>query len=194
MKSLTISTVNFMMLIEGSNIFGIFRPFMDVVQSLAMALLLWYGGRNILSGFLEFGTLYMFVDYIGRFYHPIMELTEQFNALQSSLVSAERVFNLLDEEQEPNIEGKLQKFDEIDGEIEFKNVWFAYIDENWVLKDISFKIKPGESAAFVGATGAGKTSIINLLCGFYEPQRGQILVDGIDIRDIGKENLERILA
>jgi len=172
-------------------IFGIFRPFMDVVQSLAMALLLWYGGRNILSGFLEFGTLYMFVDYIGRFYHPIMELTEQFNALQSSLVSAERVFNLLDEEQEPNIEGKLQKFDEIDGEIEFKNVWFAYIDENWVLKDISFKIKPGESAAFVGATGAGKTSIINLLCGFYEPQRGQILVDGIDIRDIGKEKLRK---
>ncbi|MFY9177974.1 MAG: ABC transporter ATP-binding protein [Caldicoprobacterales bacterium] len=172
-------------------IFGIFRPFMDVVQSLAVALLLWYGGRNILSGLLEFGTLYMFVDYIGRFYHPIMELTEQFNTLQSAMVSAERVFNLLDETQEENIKGKVEEVNEIKGEIEFKNVWFAYVDENWVLKDVSFKIRPGESVAFVGATGAGKTSIINLLCGFYEHQKGQILIDGIDIRDLGKEKLRR---
>ena len=172
-------------------IFGIFRPFMDVVQSLAVALLLWYGGRNILSGLLEFGTLYMFVDYIGRFYHPIMELTEQFNTLQSAMVSAERVFNLLDETREENIKGKVEEVNEIKGEIEFKNVWFAYVDENWVLKDVSFKIRPGESVAFVGATGAGKTSIINLLCGFYEHQKGQILIDGIDIRDLGKEKLRR---
>lgn len=196
-------------------IFGLFRPFMDVVQSLAMALLLWYGGRNILAGLLEFGTLYIFVDYIGRFYHPIMELTEQFNTLQSSMVSSERVFNLLDEKPEENIKGKMLDYSEarddirvktesgiegqredeeefkIEGEIEFKNVWFAYIDENWVLKDISFKIKPGESAAFVGATGAGKTSIISLLCGFYEHQRGEILIDGIDIRDLGKERLRK---
>jgi len=172
-------------------IFGIFRPFMDVVRTLAVALLLWYGGRNILAGLLEFGTLYMFVDYIGRFYHPIMELTEQFNVLQSSMVSAERVFNLLEEAQEQNVEGKIQDIGQIKGEIEFKNVWFAYVDENWVLKDVSFKIKPGESVAFVGATGAGKTSIINLLCGFYEHQKGQILIDGIDIRDIGKERLRK---
>lgn len=172
-------------------IFGIFRPLMDVVQSLAVALLLWYGGRNILAGTLEFGTLYMFIDYIGRFYHPIMELTEQFNALQSSIVSAERVCNILDEAQEQNIESRIQDIDEIKGEIEFKNVWFAYVDDNWVLKDVSFKIKPGESVAFVGATGAGKTSIINLLCGFYEHQKGQILIDGIDIRDLGKERLRK---
>ena len=172
-------------------IFGIFRPFMDVVKTLAVALLLWYGGRNILAGLLEFGTLYMFVDYIGRFYHPIMELTEQFNVLQSSIVSAERVFNLLEEAQEQNVKGKIQDIGEIKGEIEFKNVWFAYVDENWVLKDVSFKIEPGESVAFVGATGAGKTSIINLLCGFYEHQKGQILIDGIDIRDIGKERLRK---
>ncbi|HZJ83150.1 MAG TPA: ABC transporter ATP-binding protein, partial [Clostridia bacterium] len=170
-------------------IFGIFRPFMDVVQSLAMALLLWYGGRNILTGVLEFGTLYMFIDYIGRFYHPIMELTEQFNTLQSSMVSAERVFNLLDQEQEDLRDKSDGDAREIKGEIEFKNVWFAYIDEDWVLKNISFKIKPGESAAFVGATGAGKSSIINLLCGFYEHQMGQILIDGIDIRDMGKKEL-----
>lgn len=172
-------------------IFGIFRPLMDVVQSLAVALLLWYGGRNILAGTLEFGTLYMFIDYIGRFYHPIMELTEQFNTLQSSIVSAERVCNILDEAQEQNIESRIQDIDEIKGEIEFKNVWFAYVDDNWVLKDVSFKIKPGESVAFVGATGAGKTSIINLLCGFYEHQKGQILIDGIDIRDLGKERLRK---
>jgi len=172
-------------------IFGIFRPLMDVVQTLAVALLLWYGGRNILAGTLEFGTLYMFIDYIGRFYHPIMELTEQFNSLQSSMVSAERVCNILDQFQEQNIEGTIQDIDEIKGEIEFKNVWFAYVDDNWVLKDVSFKIKPGESVAFVGATGAGKTSIINLLCGFYEHQEGQILIDGVDIRDIGKERLRK---
>jgi ATP-binding cassette subfamily B multidrug efflux pump len=172
-------------------VFGIFRPFMDVVETLGMALLLWYGGRSILAGALEFGTLYMFVDYIGRFYWPIRELTEQFNTLQNSIVSAERVFNLLDQEVEPRIEGTIPDYDNMVGEIEFKNVWFAYIDENWVLKDISFKIKPGESAAFVGATGAGKTSIINLLCGFYEHQRGEILIDGVDIRDIGKEKLRQ---
>ncbi len=172
-------------------VFGIFRPFMDVVETLGMALLLWYGGRSILAGALEFGTLYMFVDYLGRFYWPIRELTEQFNTLQNSIVSAERVFNLLDQEAEPRIEGTIPDYDNMVGEIEFKNVWFAYIDENWVLKDISFKIKPGESAAFVGATGAGKTSIINLLCGFYEHQRGEILIDGVDIRDIGKEKLRR---
>ncbi len=172
-------------------VFGIFRPFMDVVETLGMALLLWYGGRSILAGALEFGTLYMFVDYLGRFYWPIRELTEQFNTLQNSIVSAERVFNLLDQEVEPRIEGTIPDYDNMVGEIEFKNVWFAYIDENWVLKDISFKIKPGESAAFVGATGAGKTSIINLLCGFYEHQRGEILIDGVDIRDIGKEKLRR---
>ena len=144
-----------------------------------------------MAGALEFGTLYMFVDYLGRFYWPIRELTEQFNTLQNSIVSAERVFNLLDQEVEPRIEGTIPDYDNMVGEIEFKNVWFAYIDENWVLKDISFKIKPGESAAFVGATGAGKTSIINLLCGFYEHQRGEILIDGVDIRDIGKEKLRR---
>ena len=176
-------------------IFGIFRPFMDVVETLGMALLLWYGGKSILGGMLEFGTLYVFVDYIGRFYNPIRELTEQFNTLQSSTVSAERVFNLLDEVKEERSEGSIQEdeagFEDIKGEIEFRNVWFAYIEENWVLKDISFKIKPGESAAFVGATGAGKTSIISLLCGFYEHQKGDILIDGVNIRDMGKEKLRK---
>ena len=161
-------------------VFGIFRPFMDVVRSLAVAILLWYGGRNILAGSLEFGTLYVFIDYIGRFFQPIMELTEEFNTLQSSMVSAERILNILGEEPEKEPEGEGVKRERIRGEIEFKNVWFAYQGDNWVLKDVSFKVEPGQSVAFVGATGAGKTSIINLLCGFYEHQKGQILIDGID--------------
>lgn len=170
-------------------IFGIFRPFMDVVRSLAVAILLWYGGRNILAGVLEFGTLYVFIDYIGRFFQPIMELTDEFNTLQSSMVSAERIFNILDEKCEVEPEGEGVKRKRIRGEIEFKNVWFAYQGNNWVLKDVSFKVEPGQSVAFVGATGAGKTSIINLLCGFYEHQKGQILIDGIDIRTMKKSEL-----
>ena len=170
-------------------VFGIFRPFMDVVRSLAVAILLWYGGRNILAGSLEFGTLYVFIDYIGRFFQPIMELTEEFNTLQSSMVSAERILNILGEEPEKEPEGEGVKRERIRGEIEFKNVWFVYQGDNWVLKDVSFKVEPGQSVAFVGATGAGKTSIINLLCGFYEHQKGQILIDGIDIRDMKKSEL-----
>ena len=172
-------------------VFGIFRPFMDVVRSLAVAILLWYGGRNILAGSLEFGTLYVFIDYIGRFFQPIMELTEEFNTLQSSMVSAERILNILGEEPEKEPEGEGVKRERIRGEIEFKNVWFAYQGDNWVLKDVSFKVEPGQSVAFVGATGAGKTSIINLLCGFYEHQKGQILIDGIDIRDMKKSELRK---
>ncbi len=172
-------------------VFGIFRPFMDVVRSLAVAILLWYGGRNILAGSLEFGTLYVFIDYIGRFFQPIMELTVEFNTLQSSMVSAERILNILGEEPEKEPEGEGVKRERIRGEIEFKNVWFAYQGDNWVLKDVSFKVEPGQSVAFVGATGAGKTSIINLLCGFYEHQKGQILIDGIDIRDMKKSELRK---
>ena len=172
-------------------VFGIFRPFMNVVRSLAVAILLWYGGRNILAGSLEFGTLYVFIDYIGRFFQPIMELTEEFNTLQSSMVSAERILNILGEEPEKEPEGEGVKRERIRGEIEFKNVWFAYQGDNWVLKDVSFKVEPGQSVAFVGATGAGKTSIINLLCGFYEHQKGQILIDGIDIRDMKKSELRK---
>lgn len=172
-------------------VFGIFRPFMDVVRSLAVAILLWYGGRNILSGALEFGTLYVFIDYIGRFFQPIMELTEEFNTLQSSMVSAERILNILEEEPEKEPVGEGVKREKIKGEIEFKNVWFAYQGDNWVLKDVSFKVEPGQSVAFVGATGAGKTSIINLLCGFYEHQKGQILIDGIDIRNMKKSELRK---
>ncbi len=170
-------------------IFGVFRPFMDIVSSLALALLLWFGGRGILRDTLELGTLFAFINYINWFFQPIMDLTEQYNTLQASMVASDRIFSLLDEEIEKEPVDKRLEMRKIKGMIEFKNVWFAYVDESWVLKDISFKIMPGEAVAFVGATGAGKTSIINLICGFYEIQRGEIFVDGINIKNISKKDL-----
>lgn len=172
-------------------LFGIFRPFMDVIRMLALALLLWYGGKNIMGGALAFGTLYLFIDYTNKFFQPIMELTEKYNILQSAMVASDRIFSLLDKEPEPEPEGDPVIMQKVKGEIEFKNVWFAYIGEEWVLKDVSFKILPGQSVAFVGATGAGKTSIINLICGFYRHQKGKILIDGVDIRQIDQHELRK---
>lgn len=172
-------------------VFGIFRPFMDIISSLSLALLLWAGGGNILSGFMELGTLYAFINYTNRFFQPIMDLTEKYNTMQSSLVSSDRIFSLLDEAAEPGPEGQPVVLDKVNGRIEFKNVWFAYTGENWVLKDVSFVIEPGQSVAFVGATGAGKTSIINLICGFYENQKGEILIDGVNIKQCTKQSLRK---
>lgn len=172
-------------------VFAIFRPSMDLIYSLALALLIWYGGARVLGGALTFGVLFAFVNYIDSFFKPIMDLTEKFNILQSAMASSERVFLLLDEEEGiKNIENPI-KLDKINGEIEFKNVWFAYKDENWVLRDVSFKIKPGETAAFVGATGAGKTSIISLISRLYDIQKGEILIDGKNIKEIDKYELRK---
>lgn len=172
------------------NLMGFFRPFMDIVRSLSLALILWFGGNKILNNSLEFGTLFLFTDYISKFFQPIAELTDKFNTLQASIVSSERIFELLDEASEKEPENEMVN-DNIIGKIEFKNVWFYYNDENWVLKDVSFVLEKGMSAAFVGATGAGKTSIINLICGFYQNQRGQILIDDIDIKSIDKKILRK---
>ncbi|WP_129723439.1 ABC transporter ATP-binding protein [Xylanivirga thermophila] len=173
-------------------LFGILRPLMDIVRSLSLAILIWYGGKNIIQNSLEFGTLYAFTNYINLFFHPIMYFAEGYNTIQSAIVSGNRIFNLLDEEPEPQpeVNDKIS-VSKLRGEIEFKNVWFAYEDQEWVLKDVSFKIEPGESVAFVGATGAGKTSIINLICGFYENQRGNILIDGVNIKNMDKKQLRK---
>ncbi|KAB3529039.1 ABC transporter ATP-binding protein [Alkaliphilus serpentinus] len=164
-------------------IFSIFRPSMEVIRSLGTALLIWYGGGQLLRQGIEFGVLFAFISYLKRFFQPINDLTEKYNILQSAMASSERIFQLIDKEtdiQEP-INPVIPKA--FSGEIEFKNVWFAYKEEDWVLRDISFTIKPGESVAFVGATGAGKSSIINLIGRFYDIQKGQILIDGVDIKD-----------
>ncbi|MTK12536.1 MAG: ABC transporter ATP-binding protein, partial [Clostridiaceae bacterium] len=171
-------------------LFGIFRPFMDVVKTLSLALILFYGGTRLIKGTIEVGTLYAFINYINRLFQPIIELTDQYNTYQSSMVSSERIFSILDEKIEDQHSDGCN-LNKAKGEIEFKNVWFAYESENWILKNLSFKILSGQSVSFVGATGAGKTSIINLLCGFYENQKGEILIDGINIKAIKTEELRR---
>ncbi len=171
--------------------FAIFRPSIEVIRSLGIALLVYYGGGNVVSGSIQFGVLFVFINYLQKFYEPIMDLTEKYNILQSAMASSERIFKILDTDmriEDPHTPASIEHFK---GEIEFRNVWFAYNDEDWVLKNISFKIKRGESVAIVGATGAGKTSIINLLTRFYDIQKGEILLDGVNIRNLDKNTLRQ---
>lgn len=162
---------------------SIFRPLMDLVYSIGLALLIWFGGHDVVSGVVQFGVLYAFIDYLGRFFQPINDLTEKYTIMQSAMASSERIFQLMDEEPAIQNAEKPIPVDRFKGEIEFKDVWFAYNTGEWILKDINFSIKPGEMVAFVGATGAGKSSIINLLSRFYDIQKGKILIDGTEIRD-----------
>ncbi|AKL94897.1 ABC-type multidrug transport system, ATpase and permease component [Clostridium aceticum] len=170
-------------------IFAIFRPSMEVIHSLGIAIILWYGGGQVLRQSIEFGVLFAFINYMKQFFQPINDLTEKYNILQSAMASSERIFALLDEEPAIKDTESVIKGHSFLGEIEFRNVWFAYHDEDWVLKDISFKIHPGESIAFVGATGAGKSSIIQLIGRFYDIQKGEILIDGMNIKSIPLKDL-----
>lgn len=174
-------------------VFAVFRPFLDVLYYLALAALIWYGGGSVLQGVLEFGVLYAFVSYIQMFFQPINDLAEKYNILQASMASSERIFQLLD--HQPEIQSpEAPKEVEVEGRIEFKNVWFAYNPGDWVLKDVSFTIEKGQTVAFVGATGAGKTSIISLISRLYEIQQGQILLDGVDIKEMELAQLRRNVA
>lgn len=173
------------------SIYAIFRPSIEVIRSLGIATLIYYGGGQVISNYIEFGVLYAFIDYLQRFFEPILDLTEKYNILQSAMASSERLFMILDDNSKiENIENPIP-ITGFNGKIEFKNVWFAYEDENWVLKDVSFTINPGEAVAFVGATGAGKTSIINLITRFYDIQKGEILIDGVNIKDYDKYELRK---
>ena len=169
------------------------RPVMEVLNSIGIVLVLIVGfrlaGREVAP--LEVGVLVAFNTYIKQFFEPINDLAEKYNTIQSSLVSAERIFTLLEDDAELEPLDGAGYTGEMRGEVEFKNVWFAYTDEDWVLRDVSFRCRVGEKFAFVGATGAGKTTIISLLSRFYEPQRGEILVDGIDIREWQLQALRR---
>ncbi len=170
------------------------NPLLNTLSHLFGAfLLLFFAPRTILGG-LEIGTLYAFVLYIKQFFDPVSNLAEQFTSIQSSLISADRVFDIIDklDTQEDLDEG--EPISSFSGKIEFKNVWFAYVNENWVLKDVSFTIEPGQRVAFVGATGSGKSTIISLLARFYDIQKGQILIDGKDIRTYRKSDLRRCIA
>jgi len=175
-------------------IYGIFRPLNDLIAALCLSVLLWYAGGDYLKGMLQFGVLYAFINYVTMFFQPINDLSEKYNILQSSMASSERIFMLLDSPTEEDTLSLPCSTDEkscFKGEIEFKNVWFAYNDEEWVLRDVSFKIPKGHNLAIVGATGAGKTSIINLINRMYDIQKGEILIDGINIKNIDKEFLRK---
>lgn len=162
--------------------YSIFFPVVEIISAVSIGLLVWYGSKSILSDEISPGVVVSFIMYINMLFRPIRELADKFNTLQMGMVGAERIFNVLDTDEQTEDKGILQP-QKLEGDIEFKNVWFAYNDENWVLKDISFHVKPGETLALVGATGAGKSSIINILNRFYEINRGVILVDGNDIRE-----------
>lgn len=163
--------------------FAIFRPSIYLVSVIAMILVIRTGSLSVLNGSLSLGTLFVFITYISSFFEPIQELSEQLGTPQSSIASAEKIFSVLD--VKPEIVSPADPAPvNILGEIEFRHVWFAYEEENYILKDVSFVIHPGEKAAFVGATGAGKSTILNLIGRYFDIQKGQILINGIDIHEI----------
>jgi len=168
--------------------FSIFFPVVEMLSATSVALLLWLGVGGVVQGEVTLGMLLQFILYVFMLYRPIRQLADRFNVLQMGVVNADRVFKLFDIDERISDDGTRDDL-VFDGKIEFKEVWFAYSEENWVLKDVSFTIEPGETVAFVGATGAGKSSVINLLSRFYDYQKGQILLDGVDIREISLSHL-----
>ena len=177
-------------------IYAIFFPVVEVLTAVAMALLLWYGGLRVLEGSLTVGILAAFIQYTRRFFQPLQDLSEKFNLLQSAMASSERVFALLDEPvtvPEPARPRPLPR--SLRGEVRFEGVWFRYSPGGaWVLKDVSFVASPGRTVALVGHTGAGKTTVVNLLLRFYDPERGRITVDGVDIRDLSTADLRSAIG
>ena len=174
--------------------YAVFRPLIYILSILSLMIVLWFGSKNVFDSAISIGTLYIFSNYIRSFFDPIQELAEQFSTLQSSVASAEKIFSVMDEDEFiPEIENP-QKPDRIIGRIEFDHVWFAYDGKNYVLRDVSFVINPGEKVAFVGATGAGKSSILNLIGRYYDIQKGHIYIDGIDIRKLSKKQLRSAIG
>ncbi len=181
--------------------YAFFYPGVELIGALAIGLIIWYAGAQVLEGTVTLGTVMAFLQFNEMFWRPIRDLSEKYNILQTAMASSERIFQLLDDRTiipEPTTPVPL---DHVRGEIEFRDVWFAYntptdgtTSPELVLKGVSFHIKPGETVAIVGHTGAGKTSIINLLCRFYEPQRGEILIDGVNIKNVRSEDLRKHIA
>ena len=163
---------------------AVFFPAVDIIVAAGIALIIWYGGGQVLAGVVTLGTVIAFLQMAEMLYEPIGDMSERYNLFQSAMSASERIFELLDEPVTMTTPEKPAQVETVQGRIEFRNVWFAYDDEDWVLKDVSFVVQPGESVAFVGYTGAGKTTITNLLLRFYDVQRGQVLVDGVDVREM----------
>ena len=173
--------------------YSIFFPIVEILSATSVALIVWYGGGEVLRNEVTFGVLVAFIQYINMLFRPIRELADKFNTLQMGMVSSERIFKLMDEGQKQENSGKIVA-QKIKGDIVFENVWFAYKENEWVLKNISFKIESGKMIALVGATGSGKTTIISLLNRFYEIQKGRILIDGIDVNEYELHSLRSQIA
>ncbi len=172
--------------------FAVFRPLMSFLSSFAVAIVIWYGGLNVLRGTLSLGSLTAFIQYVRMLFEPILELSQGYNVLQGAMAAAERIFILLDEPEEDR--GGGERIEDLSGRIEFRNVWFAYNDEEWILKDVSFTVEPGERVAIVGPTGSGKTTIIRLLLRMYPIQKGEILLDGVPIERLDLSFLRSQMA
>jgi len=172
-------------------VFGIYRPVVYALSMLGIVLVLWIGYQEVIAGIMTAGLLFSYYMYVGDFFEPIQQLAEQFNTLQSAFASAEKVFDVLDTKPDIIDENDAIELDSFSGQIEFKDVWFSYLPDEWVLKGVSFKVNPGDTVAFVGATGSGKTTILALIVRNYEIQKGQILIDGMDIRHIKRSSLRK---
>jgi ABC-type multidrug transport system fused ATPase/permease subunit len=173
---------------------ALFFPVIEVFSAIAIGLLLWYGGRQILGNAVEAGVLVAFIQYIQRMFQPIRDLAEKYNVMQAAMASSERVFQLLDHSETIKNPAEPKRVEKFSGSVEFKDVWLSYNAGEPVLKGISFRVRPGEKIALVGATGGGKTSITSVLCRFYDVEGGAILVDGVDVREWDKQELRRQLG
>ncbi|HNB71498.1 MAG TPA: ABC transporter ATP-binding protein [Acidobacteriota bacterium] len=171
--------------------YAVFYPAVGLISSVGVALVVWYGGGQVIQGALTLGSLIFFIQAMQRFYEPIQDISEKYNILQAAMAASERVFKVLDTPVEITSPDTPKAVPNLRGEIEFRNVWFAYKGEDWVLKDVSFKAPAGQSIALVGATGSGKTTITSLLMRFYDIQRGQILLDGVDIKELDLHQLRQ---
>lgn len=176
-------------------IFAVFRPSMTFMYNVTVAALLWWGGLDVLHGVVAFGVLYAFVGYAQQFFQPINDIADKYQIMQSAMAASERIFQVIDTPREVvDRENALSLTADVRGEVRFENVSFAYLPEEWVLRDVSFTIQPGQSVAFVGATGAGKSSIVNLIGRFYDIQKGRVLVDGRDVREYDQHDLRRTIG
>lgn len=173
---------------------ALFRPSMDIIYFFVLILLIWVGGAHVIQDTIQLGVLYAIINYTERLFQPINDMTQKYTQLQSAVVSSERIFMLLDEKPDVKDKEITKPLLDVKGKIEFRNVWFAYNNEDWVLKDVSFVVNPGETIALVGPTGSGKTTVINLINRLYDIQKGEILIDGIPIKDLKQKELRSVMA